>query len=166
MPNNSLSYPKVCKRKDGKYYVDFKLNNKRYRLFSGREIGSSLYPNSYPAKLRYSATSTLAKQIYEFIVSNEYSLTKPLSTVEHYDSIICDKLAEPLSDSYRKTLVYLSGVLRIQLVKKGSISASFINSIPLKYNNNTSYNTIRRHVNVIANYLNSRDFPIELIYLL
>jgi len=162
VPNNSLSYPKVCKRKDGKYYVDFKLNNKRYRLFSGREIGSSLYPNSYPAKLRYSATSTLAKQIYEFIVSNEYSLTKPLSTVEHYDSIIRDKLAEPLSDSYHKTLVYLSGVLRTQLVKKGSISASFINSIPLKYNNNTSYNTIRRHVNVIANYLNSRDFPIEL----
>ena len=60
MPNNSLSYPKVCKRKDGKYYIDFKLSNKRYRLFSGRLIGSSLYPNSYPAKQRYSATSTLA----------------------------------------------------------------------------------------------------------
>ena len=94
MPNNSLSYPKVCKRKDGKYYVDFKLNNKRYRLFSGRLIGSSLNPNSYPAKLRYSITSTLAKQVYEFIVSNDYSLTKPLSTVERYDSLIRDKLAE------------------------------------------------------------------------
>ena len=76
MPNNSLSYPKVCKRKDGKYYVDFKLNNKRYRLFSGRVIGSSLYPNSYPAKQRYSVTSTLAKEVYRFIVSNDYSLTK------------------------------------------------------------------------------------------
>ena len=97
MPNNSLSYPKVCKCKDGKYYVDFKLNNKRYRLFSGRLIGSSLNPNSYPAKLRYSVTSTLAKQVYEFIVSNDYSLTKQLSTVERYDSLIRDKLAEPLS---------------------------------------------------------------------
>ena len=86
MPNNSLSYPKVCKRKDGKYYVDFKLNNKRYRLFSGRVIGSSLYPNSYPAKQRYSVTSTLAKEVYRFIVSNDYSLTKPLSTVE----VVCD----------------------------------------------------------------------------
>ena len=130
-------------------------------MFSGHEIGSSLYPNSYPAKLRYSATSTLAKQIYEFIVSNEYSLNKSLSTVEHYDSIIRDKLAEPLSDSYRKTLVYLSGVLRIQLVKKGSMSALFINSIPLKYNNNTSYNTIRRHVNIIANYLNNRVLKVK-----
>ena len=162
MPNNSLSYPKVCKRKDGKYYVDFKLNNKRYRLFSGRLIGSSLYPNSYPAKLRSSVTSTLAKQVYEFIVSNDYSLTKPLSTVEHYDSLIRDKLAEPLSDSYRKTLMQLSSILREQLNRKGCVTSLFIDSIPLKYNNNTSYNTTRRHVNVIANYLNSRNFPIEL----
>lgn len=112
MPNNSLSYPKVCKRKDGKYYVDFKLNNKRYRLFSGRIIGSSLYTNTYPAKERYSVTSSLAKKVYAFIVSNNYSLTKPLSSVEHYDSLIKDKLAEPLSYIYHKTLVHLSSVLR------------------------------------------------------
>ena len=62
MPKNTLSYTKVCKRKDGKYYIDFKLSNKRYRLFSSRLIGFSLYPNSYPAKLRYSVASTLAKQ--------------------------------------------------------------------------------------------------------
>lgn len=93
MSNNNLSYPKVCKRKDSKYYVDFKLNNKRYRLFSGHIIGSSLYPNTYPAKKRYSATSTLAKQVYNFILSNDYSLSKPLSSVEHYDSLIKDKLA-------------------------------------------------------------------------
>ena len=161
MPNNSLSYPKVCKRKDGKYYVDFKINNKRYRLFSGRLIGSSLYPNSYPAKLRYSVTSTLAKQVYEFIVSNDYSLTKPLSTVEHYDSLIRDKLAEPLSDSYRKTLMQLSSVLREQLNRKGCVTSLFIDSIPLKYNNNTSYNTTRRHVNVLVNYLHANGFPIE-----
>ena len=162
MPNNSLSYPKVCKRKDGKYYIDFKLSNKRYRLFSGRLIGSSLYPNSYPAKQRYSATSTLGKQVYEFIVSNNYSFTKPLSSVEHYDSLIQDKLAEPLSKNYRKTLMYLSGLLRDQLIKKGSITASFLDSLPLRYNNNTSYNTTRRHVNVLANYLHSKDFPVEL----
>ena len=163
MPNNSLSYPKVCKRKDGKYYVDFKLNNKRYRLFSGRIIGSSLYPNSYPAKQRYSVTSTLAKEVYRFIVSNDYSLTKPLSTVEHYDSLIRDKLAEPLSDSYRKTLMQLSSVLREQLNRKGCVTSLFLDSIPLKYNNNTSYNTTRRHVNVLVNYFTQLDgFPIEL----
>ena len=162
MPNNSLSYPKVCKRKDGKYYVDFKLNNKRYRLFSGRLIGSSLNPNSYPAKQRYSITTDLAKQVYQFIVSNEYSITKPLSTLEHFDNLIANKLAEPLSRSYRKTLSHLSNILRQELIKKGHIGSSFIEAIPLKYDNNTSYNTVRRHLNVLVNYLNSRDFPIEL----
>ncbi|MDB9821112.1 site-specific integrase [Flavobacteriaceae bacterium] len=162
MPNNSLSYPKVCKRKDGKYYVDFKLNNKRYRLFSGRIIDSSLNPNSYPAKQRYSITSTLAKQVYAFIVANDYSLSKPLSTVERYDSLIQDKLAEPLSESYRKTLSNLSNLLRKQLVKKGELTVSFLDSIPLKYNNNTSYNTTRRHINVLVNYLHDKDFPVEL----
>ena len=54
MPKSSLSYPKVCKHKDGRYYVDFNLNSKRYRLFNGKRINSSLAPNSYPHKLRRS----------------------------------------------------------------------------------------------------------------
>jgi integrase len=159
---NSLSYPKVCKRKDGKYYVDFKLNNKRYRLFSGRLIGSSLNPNSYPAKQRYSATSTLAKQVYEFIVLNDYSLSKPKPTLELFDNLIEKKLNEPLSDVYRKALKNYAVILRQELVKKGRITSSFIDSIPLRYNNNTSYNSIRRHINVLVNYLHTNSFPIGL----
>ena len=162
MPNNSLSYPKVCKRKDGKYYVDFKLNNKRYRLFSGRLIGSSLNPNSYPAKQRYSATSTLAKQVYEFIVLNEYSLSKPKPTLELFDILIEKKLNEPLSDVYRKALKSYAVILRQELVKKGVITSSYIDSIPLRYDNNTSYNTIRRHINVLVNHLHTNSFPIGL----
>ena len=123
MPNNSLSYPKVCKRKDGKYYVDFKLNNKRYRLFSGRLIGSSLNPNTYPAKQRFSVTSTLAKQVYEFIVLNDYSISKPKSTLELFDSLIENKLNEPLSYVYRKALKSYSVILRQELVKKGVITS-------------------------------------------
>ena len=161
MPNNNLSYPKVCKRKDGRYYIDFKLHNKRYRLFSGRIIGASLYPNSYPAKQRRTITSILAKEVYRFIVSNNYSLYRNMSTVEKYDSIINNKLAEPLSSSYRKTLLRLSNILKKQLIKKGAITNLIIDSIPLKYNNNTSFNTIRRHVNVLVNFLHSRGFPIE-----
>ena len=159
MPNNSLSYPKVCKRSDGKYYVDFKLNNKRYRLFSGRLIGSSLNPNSYPTKQRYSLTSFLAKQVYEFIVLNDYSISKPKSTLELFDSLIEKKLNEPLSDVYRKALKSYAVILRQELVKKGVMTSSFIDSIPLRYDNNTSYNTIRRHINVLVNYLHNNNFP-------
>ena len=162
MPNNSLSYPKVCKRKDGKYYVDFKLNNKRYRLFSGRLIGSSLNPNSYPSKQRYSVTSTLAKQVYEFVLLNDYSLSKPKSSVEFFDDLIEKKLNEPLSDVYRKALKSYANILREELTKKGKITSSFIDSIPLRYDNNTSYNTIRRHINVLVNHLHTNSFPIGL----
>ena len=41
MPEKSISYPKVCKRYDSLYYIDFKLNNKRIRMFSGKKMGHS-----------------------------------------------------------------------------------------------------------------------------
>ena len=162
MPKNTLSYPKVCKRKDGKYFIDFKLNNKRYRLFSGRLIESSINPNSYPAKLRYSVATSLAKQAYEYIVSNNYSLNRPINDLELFDSLIKNKLSEPLSNTYFKALKSLSLVLRDELIRKGELKSSFIDSIPLKYSNNTSFNTVRRHLNVLVNYLHQNGFPIAL----
>ena len=66
-----------------------------------------------------------------------------------------------MSDNYRKTLIRLSNCLRNELSKKGVISTLFIDSIPLRYDNNTSYNTTRRHINVLVNYLHSKGFNIE-----
>lgn len=161
MTKNNLSYPKVCRRKDGKYYIDFKLNNIRYRLFSGKLINSSLSPNSYPLKMRNSASKKLAKQVYDFIVINNFSLEKKLSKVEEFDKIIELKLSEPLSENYRKTLIIISNILRKELITKSVISVNFLSSIPLKYHNNTSYNTIRKHLNVIINFLIKNNFKIE-----
>ena len=62
---------------------------------------------------------------------------------------------------YRKTLESIASLLRQELILKGSISKQFFNSIPLKYNNNTSYNTTRRHLNVLVNHLNNNGFTIE-----
>ena len=42
MSENNLSYPKICKTIDGKYFIRFYLHNKRFRLFSGKKIKSSL----------------------------------------------------------------------------------------------------------------------------
>ena len=162
MPKNTLSYPKVCKRKDGKYYIDFKLNNKRHRLFSGRVIGSSINPNSYPAKLRYSVATDLAKQTYNYIVSNNYSLKKTTTDLELFNSLVQNKLSEPLSVSYRNTLNFFSLQLRNELKSNGQITVPFLDSIPLKYSNSTSFNTVRRHLNVIVNYLHDNGFPITL----
>ena len=161
MPKSSLSYPKVCKHKDGRYYVDFNLNSKRYRLFNSKRINSSLAPNSYPTKLRRSKAVLLADEVYRYLVSNNYSFTKPLTTIELFDSLIEAKLKEPLSVSYIKTLTLLSCCLREELIYKGSISIRFLRSIPLKYANNTSYNTVRRHLNLLVNYLADNGFTIQ-----
>ncbi|MDA8571710.1 site-specific integrase [Flavobacteriaceae bacterium] len=161
MPKSSLSYPKVCKHKDGRYYVDFNLNSKRYRLFNGKRINSSLAPNTYPTKLRRSKAILLANEIYDYLVSNNYSFNKQLSSIELFDCIINSKLNEPLSKSYKNTLFNIASCLRNELSLKGHISKQFINNIPLKYINNTSYNTVRRHLNVLLNYLNENGFEIE-----
>jgi len=161
MPKSSLSYPKVCKHKDGRYYLNFNLNSKRYRLFNGKRINSSLAPNSYPPRLRRNKAMILAKEVYEYLLSNDYSFTKPLSSIELFDSLISSKLKEPLSKTYKKTLTKLVGCLRNELVNKGGISKQFLINIPSKYTNNTSYNTTRRHLNVLVNYLHEHGFDIQ-----
>ena len=100
MPKRSLSYPRIRKHTDGRTFIDFNLNSKRYRLFNGNKIGSSLSPNSYPTKMRRAITTKLAKEVYEYLINNDYSFEKKVSTLELYDSLVSKKLAEPLSATY------------------------------------------------------------------
>jgi len=158
---NSVSYPKVKRRKDGKYFIEFKLNGKRYRLFSGNKIGLSINPNSHPPHKRRNIAKDLAKEIYDFLIQNNYSFKKIESKVYLFDSIISKKLNEPLSIKYLKKLKNISNAFRDELVKRSFISIDFIDSLILKYDNSTSYNTQRRHVNVIINYLIDNDFKIS-----
>lgn len=161
MPNSSLSYPKVCCRYDGLYYIDFNLNSLRHRMFSGNKIGSSLSPNSYPLRLRKSKTELLAKEVYNYLVRNDYSFDKPMNSLERFDQLMSAKLSEPLSKTYRKVLYDLASKLRQRLVKSGDINTEYIDSLILKYTNNTSYNTTRRHLNVLINYLYDNGFKIQ-----
>ena len=161
MPNSSLSYPKVCCRYDGLYYIDFNLNSLRHRMFSGNKIGSSLSPNSYPLRLRKSKTELLAKEVYNYLVRNDYSFDKPMNSLERFDQLMSAKLSEPLSKTYRKALNDLASKLRQRLVKSGDINTEYIDSLILKYTNNTSYNTTRRHLNVLINYLYDNGFKIQ-----
>jgi hypothetical protein len=144
VPKKSISYPKVCKRYDGLYYIDFKLNNKRIRMFSGKKIGSSTNPNTFPLKFRRNETINLAKEVYDYLVSNNYSFTKrPKNKLEFFDYLIERKLSENLSVSYIKALKAVARCLREQLVSKGHISTEYIDSLSLSYRNNTSFNTTR-----------------------
>ena len=162
MPEKSISYRKVCKRYDGLYYIDFRLHNKRIRIFSGKKIGSSTNPNTFPLKFRRNETINLAKEVYDYLVSNNYSFTKrPKNKLEFFDYLIERKLSENLSLSYIKALKVIARCLREQLVSKGQITTEYVDSLSLRHNNNTSFNTTRRHVNVLVNYLYENDFDIK-----
>ena len=130
-------------------------------MFSGNKIGSSLSPNSYPLRLRKSKTELLAKEVYNYLVRNDYSFDKPMNSLERFDQLMSAKLSEPLSKTYRKALYDLASKLRQRLVKSGDINTEYIDSLILKHTNNTSYNTTRRHLNVLVNYLHDNGFPID-----
>jgi integrase len=130
-------------------------------MFSGAKINSSLRPNSYPAKLRRSKCELLAKEVYDYLVRNDYSFSKRVNSLELFNSLMSAKLSEPLSKKYRKALYDLANKLRQRLVKSGGINTEYIDSLILKHTNNTSYNTTRRHLNVLVNYLHDNGFPID-----
>lgn len=157
----SLKYPKVCKKSDGRYYVDLTLHGKRYRLFSGGLIGSSLSPNSYPLHLRKNAATQLAKEIYDYLLLNDYSFEEKKSSAEVFDTIVAKKLSEPLSDKYKTELKRLSDLIRSDAIKYGVIRSATTDNILLKYSNSTSFNTQRRHLNTLLRYLISNGYPVE-----
>ena len=161
MPKYSLSYPRVRKDSSDKYFVDFKLDNTRYRLFNGARIGSSLSPNSYPTRLRRGKCELLAREVYDYLVRNDYSFTKRVDSLEMFNSLMSSKLSEPLSSRYRNTLSDLVAKLRNELVRSGEISVTYLDRIVLRHSNNTSFNTTRRHLNVLVNYLRDNGFPIN-----
>ena len=157
----SLKYPKVCKKSDGRYYVDLTLNGKRYRLFSGGLIGSSLSPNSYPVELRRNAAKQLAKEVYDYLLLNDYSFEKKKSSIEVFDAITAKKLSEPLSKKYKTELERLSTLIRPDAIKYGVIRSATTDNILLKYTNSTSFNTQRRHLNTLLRHLTDNGYPVE-----
>jgi hypothetical protein len=72
----SITYPIVCLKNDGRYYIDFYLNKKRYRLFNAKKIGVDFKPNSYPCKQRRRETERLAKMVYDYLVMNNHQFEK------------------------------------------------------------------------------------------
>jgi integrase len=158
----SLKYPKVSKKSDGRYYVDLTLKNKRYRLFSGVKISSSLNPNSYPAPLRKPKAKELAKEIYDYLTRNDYSFEPKKSSIQLFDELVAKKLSEPLSKKYKTELRRLSNLIRPDVITHKKVRSAATDKILLKYSNSTSYNTHRRHLNAILQHLEDNSFPVRL----
>ena len=156
----SVTYPKICIANDGKYFIDFNLNDKRYRLYNGNKIKLKLNPNSFPVKHRRRQAELLAKKVYDHIISNNYSFDEDCRSNELalFDRLIESKLSENLSGHYRKTLRELSEKLREQVLINNTIPIEFTNDLVRSYKNNTSFNTVRRHINVLLNHLSDNGF--------
>ncbi len=157
----SLKYPKISKKSDGRYYVDLTLKNKRYRLFSGGKIGSSLNPNSCPAPLRKSKAKELAKEVYDYLIKNDYSFEPKKSSVQLFDELVANNLTEPLSTKYKTELRRLSNLIRPDVITYKKIRSVTTDKILLRYTNNTSYNTHRRHLNALLQHLENNSFLVE-----
>ena len=161
VPRNLLSYPRVLRRKDGKYYIDFTLKSKRYRLFNGKRINLNLNPNNYPESQKRQQSEILANKVYHYLTENNYSFRPKTTVIEKFDLLTKKKLSEPLSLAYKDYLKRIIKKLRTQLVFSGELSQDYLDSIVLRHENNTSFNTTRRHLNVIINYLYEHNFPIK-----
>ena len=155
-----LSYPVVYRKPNGEYYIHFKLNGKRNRLSNGKKINVPLYPNDYPKNQRKKKADELAYLVYDYLHKNNYSFnesSKPFS-LDHFDEVIKSKLSEPLSPKYVSTLESLSKLLREEFRLNSSIGIKFTDKLLKSYKNPTSFNTIRRHLNVLLNHLKERGF--------
>ena len=64
-------------------------------MFSGAKINSSLSPNSYPNKLKRYKAELLAKEVYNYLIRNNYSFNKKLNTkatqaiIQQEDTLMC-----------------------------------------------------------------------------
>ena len=160
----NITYPIICQKKDGRYFIDFYINAKRYRLFTAQKIGLDLKPNNYPIQQRKKKAELLAKLVYDNLIKNNNSFEEETTSlkVQQYDLIIEKKLKSSFSAKYVKSLEYYSNMLREQLIKHDEIPIEFIDGFLNQYTNNTSFNTHRRHINVLANYLNEHGFKMPI----
>ena len=159
-----LSYPKVKKRTDGNFFIEFTLGSKRMRLVNGQKIKFNLQPNLYPPKERKSKAELLAKEVYNYLVNNNYTFDQgaPKNELELYDLLVKNKLNEPLSDKYKRGIESIASLFREQVILHKTIPIRFTNNYILKYQNATSFNTVRRHINAFLSYLKENDFPVEI----
>ena len=150
-----MNYPQVKVLKNNKVYVQFYIKKKRYRLFNGSQLNIDLSPNSYPIKNRLEVGYLLAEKIFKKIIVGEKPLEKKESVsfksdLEILELALKKKLSEPHSYHYKKALKYSFNKLRSNL-KTTSISKASIENLLNAYSSNTTYNTLRRNLNILFN---------------
>jgi len=152
-----LNYPKVHLDHD-KVFVSFYINQKRYRLYNGKRIGSTTSPNNYPIDQRFSIGNLLAAEVYKYLteggVLKKYQSDAVIigkqTDRDYLTRALNNKLSGNYSKKYKEMLKHVYR-LTIQEMKGDNLTSSNISDILLKYKSGVSYNTTRRHLNVLIN---------------
>ena len=152
-----LNYPKVHLDHD-KVFVSFYINQKRYRLYNGKRIGSTTSPNKYPVDERFSIGNLLAAEVYKYLteggVLKKYKsdavITGKQSDREFLTRALNIKLKGNYSKKYIEMLKHVYRLI-VQEMRGDYLTSSHISDVLLNYSCGISHNTIRRHLNVLIN---------------
>jgi integrase len=150
----SVKYPKVKSDNKQRFYVVFYNNGKRYRLFNGSKINSNLYPNSYPVAKRYEIAQLLAAEVFKYI-SSGLSIQDPVRVIcksdKQYLKLALDnKIKGEYSDKYKSMLRFVYDGF-VSYLTDENITSNNVKSYLNQYALGVSYNTIKRHLNVLIN---------------
>lgn len=152
------NYPLVCTDTKKRVFVSFYINKKRYRLYNSKRIGDDFNPNSFPEERRIEMGNILAYKVYEHLnrggTLNYYRTNNlvcgELKDVELIKKAYDNKLRENYSVKYKEMLKWVYNIVKNHL----NHPSNSINNLELlldEYTSETSYNTIKRHINVLLN---------------
>ena len=153
-----LNYPKVHTDQNQKVFISFFINNKRIRIYNGKRIGSKTNPNSFPINQRLDIGNLLAAEVYSYV--NNGGLLSTYRTKEIISGNITDKaylvralnskIDGDLSPKYKSMLRFVYVGLAPYLDNE-KLTSKGIKLYLSKYELGVSYNTIKRHLNVLVN---------------
>lgn len=156
----SISYPKIHLRTDGRVEVIVNFNGKRMRLQNGSSFGIHLKPNSFPKDQRINQAQLLASQIYSTLLSgyNPFNIAaknriQELSDIEILKYALNKKVEQGISKHYHIQLKYSLTSL-MKHVSSGEVTSKSVEETLMHFTNPTSYNTMRRGLIVLFNKAN------------
>ena len=164
-----ISYPKVHQRPDGKIEVIIYYKGKRMRLQNGSLFGIDLKPNSFPIEQRFAQGNILAATIYSKLLSGAKPLNRKdnilmlSSDLEYIEKALLKKLKEGHSNHHLKALRLAYNRIK-ERSNGGEVNSDVIESALSSYRNNTSYNTLRRNMNILCRLavkLGMKENPVE-----
>ena len=156
----SVSYPKIRQRPDGRVELIIYYQNKRMRLQNGHLFGLSLKPNSFPIDERLSQAKVLAAKVYSLMIAGIDLNDKPrvnglssLNDLKIIEKVLENKKAQGIARHYHRQLEYSFRMLKRRM-KGSEINTMAIEKLLSFYDCPTSYNNMRRNLLVLFNAAN------------